>query len=147
MPATRRGRADVADRAGQRARAAPVRPRRRDAVAVGRLLAQRAGVTPAGRLETQALAERARVFATFRRRQVDQLTAAQARFGLDCLDERTSEPLCAMRVVDDEGADPRDRRVTLERRRHLQVRYPGDLALELCDDDPVADDLQAVDSR
>ena len=51
-----------------------------------------------------------------------------------------------MRVVDDEGADLRRRPLALERRGHLQVGEPYDLALHLGDDDPVADDLEPLEA-
>src|SRR5919109_2554252 len=116
MPASRRGGADVADGARQAPCTARLRARLRRTFGVGRLLAERAGVTAARVLEAEPLVERVRVIAALGGREVEQLASPRTRFRLHCLDKGPADAAAAVPIVDDESADLRRRALPLDRR-------------------------------
>ena len=113
---------------------------------MGRLLAQRPPVTPAGLLEPDALVEGVCVITTLRRGQEELAAAAPARLVLHHGEERPADSAAAMRLVDDECPDLRGRPVALERRGYLQMGEPDRFSVEVGDDDPVADDPKPLEA-
>ncbi len=91
-----------------------------------------------------------RVFPLRARGQKQELTAPCPRLRFQRLDERASDALAAVGIVDDESPDLRSRPVVFDRGRHLEMGEPDDLLIDVGDDDPVADDcepLEAGDNR
>jgi hypothetical protein len=74
-----------------------------------------------------------------------QLAAAGTCLVLQRLNQCTADSLPAVRLVDDERTDLRDRAITLDRRRDLQMRKANRAAVEVGDHDAVADDREALE--
>jgi 4-hydroxy-tetrahydrodipicolinate synthase len=80
-------------------------------------------------------------------RQEHHDTATGPRFLLERFDERTTDSLAAVGFIHDERADLRRRSVVLDRGSDLEVGQGDDLVAELRDQDAVADDSEAFETR
>jgi hypothetical protein len=72
--------------------------------------------------ETESFVEPVRVGPTLCSRQEQELTVSRLRLGFSDIDERTTDPAVAMRIVDDEGRELRRGKYDLA--RVLRPRVP-----------------------
>jgi hypothetical protein len=80
-------------------------------------------------------------------REKEDAAVPRAGFHLCGLDECASDPAAAPRLLDHERADFRGWTIVLDRRHDLQVSKTHDLSVDLCDEDAVADDREALQTR
>jgi 4-hydroxy-tetrahydrodipicolinate synthase len=80
-------------------------------------------------------------------REEQQNASAGPRLVLERVDERATDALAAVGLVDDERSDLSRGPVVLDGRGDLEMPEADDLVFELGDHHPVADDLEALEAR